>query len=144
MDISPILTLIFSPSPNSTSDNVEHSAASSASRGKSLNPSTTENRVKSVNAPTTVAENREKPTLDDTPKTQNERLTEKQKEQLSDILKTVSTQLSFQLDEDSGRSVVIFSDKKSGEVIRQIPTQDLLDLNQNLAKHAPNSLQEDV
>ena len=79
-----------------------------------------------------------------TPTSESSLLSAQQKDELSEVLKSVSAQLSFKLDEESGQSIVIFSDKKSGEVIRQIPAQELLDLNQNLAKYAPNSLQEDV
>jgi flagellar protein FlaG len=42
--------------------------------------------------------------------------------------------LRFSVDEDSGRQVVTVVDKTSGETIRQIPTEELLDIIARLAK----------
>lgn len=52
--------------------------------------------------------------------------------------------LRFELDEESGEQVVFIIDKQSGDVVRQIPAQDLLELNSNLAKYAPRSLSQQV
>lgn len=42
--------------------------------------------------------------------------------------------LKFSVDEDSGRQVVTVVDKTSGETIRQIPTEELLDIIARLAE----------
>ncbi|MGR7922134.1 flagellar protein FlaG [Zobellella denitrificans] len=42
--------------------------------------------------------------------------------------------LRFSVDEDSGRQVVTVVDKTSGETIRQIPTEELLDIIARLAE----------
>lgn len=42
--------------------------------------------------------------------------------------------LKFSVDEDSGRQVVTVVDNRSGETIRQIPTEELLDIIARLAK----------
>jgi flagellar protein FlaG len=47
-------------------------------------------------------------------------------EQIEDFLADSQRQLSFRVDEGSGRTVVRVVDPGSGEVIRQIPAEELL------------------
>ncbi|OEY71081.1 hypothetical protein BI198_12515 [Rheinheimera salexigens] len=42
--------------------------------------------------------------------------------------------LTFKLDEDSGRTVVTVLDKNTEQVIRQIPTEELLKVSQDIKK----------
>lgn len=42
--------------------------------------------------------------------------------------------LSFTMDEDSGRSVVTVKDKNTDQVIRQIPSEELLKVSQDIKK----------
>jgi flagellar protein FlaG len=43
-------------------------------------------------------------------------------------------ELSFSIDQETGRSVVRIVDRKSGEVIRQIPAQEMLDIAKSIDK----------
>ncbi|WP_415720256.1 flagellar protein FlaG [Photobacterium ganghwense] len=70
--------------------------------------------------------------------------TEEQQRLLETLLGRMNRSLRFELDEESGEQVVFIIDKQSGDVVRQIPAQDLLELNSNLAKYAPRSLSQQV
>lgn len=48
--------------------------------------------------------------------------------QMKDFAQVMSRQLQFDVDEDSGRTVVRVLDKDSGDVIRQIPSEEVLAL----------------
>ncbi|HJV52667.1 MAG TPA: flagellar protein FlaG [Noviherbaspirillum sp.] len=48
--------------------------------------------------------------------------------QINDTLKKLSQDLEFTLDEDSERPVVKVVDQQTKEIIRQIPTQEALDI----------------
>jgi flagellar protein FlaG len=52
--------------------------------------------------------------------------------QLSEILQTNNRQLSFSVDEDSNKQVVKVTDVVTGEMIRQIPTEEVLKLSERL------------
>jgi flagellar protein FlaG len=49
-------------------------------------------------------------------------------EELSGIVQAVRRELEFSVDEDSGRIVVRVTDAESGELIRQIPPEEVLTL----------------
>ena len=58
--------------------------------------------------------------------------------QINQFVQSVQRDLSFSIDEGSGRSVIKVIDRESGELVRQIPSQEVLalasylgDLNQN-------------
>ena len=62
-------------------------------------------------------------------------------EQLTDMAKQMDSfvgsfnrELKFRVDEESGRNVVSVIDTKSGDTIRQIPTEELLDVITRLAE----------
>lgn len=55
-------------------------------------------------------------------------------EQMDSFVGSFSQSLKFRVDEDSGRQIVSVVDKKSGDVIRQIPTEELLDVIARLAE----------
>ena len=46
--------------------------------------------------------------------------------EVNDFLKNMNRNLSFSIDEDSGDSVIIIKDSENDEVIRQIPSEELL------------------
>jgi flagellar protein FlaG len=52
--------------------------------------------------------------------------------QLSEILQTNNSQLSFSVDEESNKQVVKVTDVVTGEIIRQIPTEEMLKLSERL------------
>ena len=46
--------------------------------------------------------------------------------EVNDFLKNMNRNLSFSVDEDSGDSIIIIKDSENDEVIRQIPSEELL------------------
>lgn len=59
--------------------------------------------------------------------------------EISDFLQSTNRQLSFSVDEKSDRQIVKVTDSESGEVIRQIPSEDVLALSERIKE-----LQSDV
>ena len=51
---------------------------------------------------------------------------------LSDFVQAVQRDLSFTVDDNTGDTVIVVRDSKTDEVVRQIPSEDLLQLAQNL------------
>lgn len=58
----------------------------------------------------------------------------KMAEQMDEFVGSFTHELKFRVDEDSGRNVVTVVDKKSGDTIRQIPTEELLEVVARLAE----------
>ncbi len=46
--------------------------------------------------------------------------------EINDIIRSVQRDLAFNIDEDSGRTIIRVIDSESGELIRQIPSEDFL------------------
>jgi flagellar protein FlaG len=61
-------------------------------------------------------------------------------EQMKDFAQVLTRQLQFDVDEDSGKTVVRVLDKDSGEMIRQIPSDEIL----ALASHMKALMDEDA
>lgn len=55
-------------------------------------------------------------------------------EQMDEFVGTFNRGLKFRVDEDSGRNVVTVVDTSNGEVVRQIPTEELLQVISRLAE----------
>ncbi|CAH0534121.1 hypothetical protein VST7929_02022 [Vibrio stylophorae] len=55
---------------------------------------------------------------------------------MDDFLSSINKGLAFRIDEESGRQVVTIFEVQSGDVIRQIPEQEMLDIANELARHA--------
>lgn len=53
-------------------------------------------------------------------------------EQMKDFAQVMSRQLQFDVDDDSGRTVVRVLDKDSGDIIRQIPSEEVLALARHM------------
>ena len=49
---------------------------------------------------------------------------------------TLNKGLAFRIDEESGKNVVTIYDKRTGDVVRQIPDEDMLALSRQLAAHS--------
>ncbi|AMG29902.1 flagellar biosynthesis protein FlaG [Grimontia hollisae] len=81
--------------------------------------------------------------LEDTRKIQQEQL-EMLVERLDEFVSTFNKGLSFRLDEQSGRSVVTVYEMSSGDIIRQIPEKEMLELAQQLSLHARGLVAEKV
>lgn len=52
---------------------------------------------------------------------------------LQEFVNLIDKKLQFSVDENSGRHIVTVTDKLSGDVIRQIPSEEVLRLAQNLS-----------
>jgi flagellar protein FlaG len=55
-------------------------------------------------------------------------------EELTDMLSLMRKGLTFSVDDDSGRQVISVKDIASGDVIRQIPTEEALNLAEKLSE----------
>ena len=55
-------------------------------------------------------------------------------EKIQEFIRETSSDIEFSIDEDSVRTVVKVIDRETEEVIRQIPSQEMLDLAQALDK----------
>lgn len=53
-------------------------------------------------------------------------------QQVETYMQSMNRYLEFRIDEDSGRTVVTVKDKNTGETIRQIPSEEIMRLAQNL------------
>lgn len=53
---------------------------------------------------------------------------EKTVESLQAVARALNTRLSFEVDENTGKNIIRVIDSESGEVIRQIPPQEMLDI----------------
>jgi len=60
--------------------------------------------------------------------------------QLEAFMQSMNRYLEFRVDEDSGRTVVTVKDKTTGETIRQIPSEEIMRLAQNLGGKAHTGL----
>ncbi|MEC6906145.1 flagellar protein FlaG [Photobacterium piscicola] len=64
--------------------------------------------------------------------------------QIEQVLQQCNRSLRFHQDEETGKQIATIVDNKTGDVIRQVPAQELLELNKNLAKHALGSISKTV
>jgi len=62
----------------------------------------------------------------------------KDMEALLQRLDSKNTSLSFQVDDESGRTVILVRDSVTAEVIKQIPSEDMLRVAQRLEAHLDN------
>ena len=60
--------------------------------------------------------------------------------EINDIIRSVQRDLAFNVDEDSGRTVISVIDSESGELIRQIPSEDLLAIATHLRDFQEDSV----
>lgn len=60
--------------------------------------------------------------------------------QLETFMQSMNRYLEFRIDQDSGRTVVTVRDTTTGDVIRQIPAEEVLRLAQNLGGKAHTAL----
>ncbi|MGF1726711.1 flagellar protein FlaG [Photobacterium nomapromontoriensis] len=49
---------------------------------------------------------------------------------------TLNKGLAFRIDEESGKNIVTIYDKRTGDVVRQIPDEDMLALSRQLTTHS--------
>jgi len=60
--------------------------------------------------------------------------------QLESFMESMNRYLEFRVDQDSGRTIVTVKDKSTGEVVRQIPSEEVLRLAHNLGGKGRNGL----
>jgi len=56
--------------------------------------------------------------------------------QLKEQVQSVSRQLEFRVDENSGRTLIKVTDRETGELIREIPSEEMVELGQRLRELA--------
>lgn len=68
---------------------------------------------------------------------EKDEIVEKAVAKLNDYVQSTERKLEFQVDDDSGHTVVKVYDKNSEELIRQIPNEEALELAQKLNQEEP-------
>lgn len=58
----------------------------------------------------------------------------KMMEQMQEFVSSINKDLSFRVDQESGRDVVTIYEAETGDVIRQIPEEEMLEVLRRLAK----------
>ncbi|MCW8930636.1 MAG: flagellar protein FlaG [Gammaproteobacteria bacterium] len=104
--VQPLQSSQKANSNNSTEDDVDKKARQDIASGLSLSDSVDKSAVKEE--------------LDETIS------------QLNDSLQNVQRNLEFSVDKDAGRIVINVKDKETDEVLRQIPSEEVLELARNL------------
>ncbi|MDD9154787.1 flagellar protein FlaG [Aliivibrio sp. S4TY2] len=64
--------------------------------------------------------------------------------ELNEYVKSMGRGLSFRLDEESGRQVITVFEVSSGEIIRQIPDEKMLEVARELAASASGLIAEKI
>jgi len=67
--------------------------------------------------------------------------------QLNDSLQNIQRNLEFSVDKDAGQIVINVRDKETDEIVRQIPSEEVLELAKNLhkiSKQASEKLDEQI
>ncbi len=59
---------------------------------------------------------------------------EKLVEEVSEFVNSISKELSFRIDEESGQSVVTVYEASTGDIIRQIPEEEMLEVLRRLSR----------
>lgn len=55
--------------------------------------------------------------------------------QLNDYVQIIQRDIAFSVDEDTGKTVVRVTDSESGDLIRQIPSEEVIAISQALAEN---------
>ncbi len=63
---------------------------------------------------------------------------EKMVEQMNEFVSAMNKGVAFRVDEESGRDVVTIYEATTGDVIRQIPDEEMLVVLRRLAEHTAN------
>lgn len=61
-------------------------------------------------------------------------------QKLETFMQSMNRYLEFRVDEDSGRTVVTVKDRNTGEILRQIPSEEVMRLAHNLGGKTPTAL----
>lgn len=101
-------------------------------RSGSLSRVQEQSAVKASNVAQLVQPARDKPTSSTEPVVMNEKEIEEVVESLSEFAQSVQRQLNFSVDESSGKTVIKVIDTETGETIRSIPHEEVLNMQKNL------------
>ncbi|WP_063655566.1 flagellar protein FlaG [Aliivibrio fischeri] len=77
-------------------------------------------------------------------KTKKKEALHKAVEELNEYVKSMDRGLSFRLDEESGRQVITVFEVSSGDIIRQIPDEKMLEVARDLAASASGLIAERI
>ena len=53
-------------------------------------------------------------------------------QEVQEAVRAMTKSLEFSIDQESGRTIVKLTDTETGETIRQIPSQDMIELSRNI------------
>lgn len=53
---------------------------------------------------------------------------------IADFVQNIAREINFSVDEDSGKYIVTVTDRGTGEVIRQIPQEEMIQISEHLAE----------
>lgn len=65
-------------------------------------------------------------------------------ERINEFVDSMNTGLSFRIDEDTGKEVVTIYDAKTGDTLRQFPSEDMLEVLKRLSEHSTGLIAESV
>lgn len=57
---------------------------------------------------------------------------------ISDFVQTISRELQFQVDDDIGSTIITVRDRDTGDIIRQIPSEEAVQLARYIAENGPD------
>jgi len=57
---------------------------------------------------------------------------------ISDYIQTISRELQFQVDDQLGSTIITVTDKETDEVVRQIPSEEIVAMARYIAENAPD------
>lgn len=69
---------------------------------------------------------------------------EKRIDEVNNFIASINTGLSFRFDEESGRDVVTIFDANTGDIIKQIPSEEMLEILRRLAANSSGLIAESV
>jgi flagellar protein FlaG len=143
MDVKPVSTssLPSRSSTNGTYSSVGTNIAKDSNGSSQDSPSAVTNFnpasvPSSDNGKTDVRRVEQTESIEQQHKLQREEL-EKVVEKIEEFVgNTLNKGLAFRIDEESGKNVVTIYDKRTGDIVRQIPDEDMLALSRQLATNS--------
>ena len=57
---------------------------------------------------------------------------------ISDYVQNISRELQFKVDDELGRTIITVIDKETDEVVRQIPSEEIVAMARSIAENAPD------
>ncbi|MCW8328171.1 flagellar protein FlaG [Photobacterium sp. SDRW27] len=144
MDVKPVST---SSLPPRSSTNGNHASAGTNIANKSTSDSQASPSAANTPSQQTAIPSSDKGNTDVRRVEQSANVEQQhqlQREQLEKVVErieefvgsTLNKGLAFRIDEDSGKNIVTIYDKRTGDIVRQIPDEDMLALSRQLAANS--------